>query len=156
MKPAKKKRLTLITAIFVTAAAAIALLLYAMQENLNHYYSLEAVAKQEMPVEQDGIRVGGMVEKGSLQRQGESLNVTFRITDFTNPPLAVNYSGILPDLFREGQGIIATGKLGADGVFHASTILAKHDENYMPPEVAADMARSGYDHKQGRKRDDAQ
>ena len=151
MKPAKKKRLTLILTIFIVAAAGIGLLLYAMQENLNHYYSLEALANNEMPIEQDGIRVGGMVQTGSLQREGDSLSVTFRITDFQNPPLTMHYTGILPDLFREGQGIIATGKLGADGEFQASSILAKHDENYMPPEVAEDMKRSGYDHKQGQK-----
>lgn len=151
MTPAKKKRLKLISIIFSVAIIAIALLLYAMRENLNHYYSLDALAKQQMPVGQDGIRVGGMVESGSLQRQGDTLSVTFRITDFSNPPLTMHYTGILPDLFREGQGVIAKGRLDADGSFYASEILAKHDENYMPPEVAADMKRSGYDHQQGSK-----
>lgn len=148
MKPVKKKRLQVVALVFVVASAAIALLLFAMRENLNHYYSLEAVSKGSVPLEQAGIRVGGMVENASIVRERDSLKVTFRITDFQHAPLTMHYTGILPDLFREGQGVIARGKLGADGAFYADEILAKHDENYMPPEVAADMARSGYDHKQ--------
>ncbi|UJF24739.1 cytochrome c maturation protein CcmE [Suttonella sp. R2A3] len=149
MKPVKKKRLKLIVLIFVVASLAITLLLFAMRENLNHYYSLEAVSKGTVPVEQPGIRVGGMVQSGSIVRTPDSLDVTFRITDFKNTPLTMHYSGILPDLFRDNQGVIARGKLGKNGAFYADEILAKHDENYMPPEVAQDMERSGYDHQQG-------
>lgn len=141
MKPNRKKRLTLIGVIFVVFALAVGLMLYAMQSDLNHYYSLDKVASGEVPVEQPGIRVGGMVEQQSLERKGDSLDVVFRITDFRSPPLTLHYSGILPDLFREGQGVIARGTLGKDGIFRAEEILAKHDENYMPPEVAADLEK---------------
>ena len=137
MTPARKKRLTLIGLIFASFAAAVALLLYAMQNDLNHYYSLE----------QPGIRVGGMVEDKSLQREGDSLTVRFRITDYRHPPLTVHYTGMLPDLFREGQGVIARGTLHANGEFQAAEILAKHDENYLPPEVKADMDKSGHPHQ---------
>ncbi|MDO4775870.1 MAG: cytochrome c maturation protein CcmE [Cardiobacteriaceae bacterium] len=141
MNPNRKKRLTLIGIIFVVFALAVGLMLYAMQSDLNHYYSLDKIASGEVPVEQPGIRVGGMVEQQSLERKGDSLDVVFRITDFRSPPLTLHYSGILPDLFREGQGVIARGTLGKDGIFRAEEILAKHDENYMPPEVAADLEK---------------
>ncbi|EHM54579.1 cytochrome c maturation protein CcmE [Cardiobacterium valvarum] len=147
MTPARKKRLTLISLIFATFAAAVALLLYAMQNDLNHYYSLEQIAVHAAPLDQPGIRVGGMVEEKSLQREGDSLTVHFRITDYRHPPLDVRYTGILPDLFREKQGVIARGTLRADGEFQADEILAKHDENYMPPELKADLERSGYQHQ---------
>lgn len=141
MKPNRKKRLTLISVIFAIFALAVGLMLYAMQSDLNHYYSLDKIASGEVPIEQPGIRVGGMVEQQSLERNGDSLDVVFRITDFRSPPLTLHYSGILPDLFREGQGVIARGTLGKDGIFRAEEILAKHDENYMPPEVAADLEK---------------
>lgn len=147
MKATKKKRLYLIASIFSLCAVAIGLMIYAMGSDLNHYYSLEQIAAGQAPREQAGIRVGGMVAQGSLQREGESLNVSFRITDFRHAELPIHYSGILPDLFREGQGIIARGTLGNDGRFIATEILAKHDENYMPPEVKADMEKSGYQHQ---------
>ena len=147
MTPARKKRLTLIGLIFASFAAAVALLLYAMQNDLNHYYSLEQIAAYAAPLEQPGIRVGGMVEDKSLQREGDSLTVRFRITDYRHPPLTVHYTGILPDLFREGQGVIARGTLHANGEFQAAEILAKHDENYLPPEVKADMDKSGHPHQ---------
>ena len=147
MTPARKKRLTLIGLIFASFAAAVALLLYAMQNDLNHYYSLEQIAAYAAPLEQPGIRVGGMVEDKSLQREGDSLTVRFRITDYRHPPLTVHYTGMLPDLFREGQGVIARGTLLANGDFQANEILAKHDENYLPPEVKADMDKSGHPHQ---------
>lgn len=147
MTPARKKRLTLIGLIFASFAAAVALLLYAMQNDLNHYYSLEQIAAYAAPLEQPGIRVGGMVEDKSLQREGDSLTVRFRITDYRHPPLTVHYTGMLPDLFREGQGVIARGTLLANGDFQANEILAKHDENYLPPEVKADMDKSGHQHQ---------
>ena len=147
MTPARKKRLTLIGLIFASFTAAVALLLYAMQNDLNHYYSLEQIAAYAAPLEQPGIRVGGMVEDKSLQREGTSLTVRFRITDYRHPPLTVHYTGMLPDLFREGQGVIARGTLLANGDFQADEILAKHDENYLPPEVKADMDKSGHQHQ---------
>lgn len=147
MKPIRKKRLALISLIFLVFAAAVALVLFAMQQDLNHYYSLDAFAKNEIPQEQAGIRVGGMVENNSIKREGETLNISFKITDFEHPSMTIRYTGILPDLFREGQGVIARGKLGADNIFHAEEILAKHDENYMPPEVAEDLQRSAYQHQ---------
>lgn len=147
MTPARTKRLTLISLIFAAFAAAVALLLYAMQNDLNHYYSLQSVAEKTVPLDQPGIRVGGMVEDKSLQREGASLTVRFRITDYRHPPLTVHYTGMLPDLFREGQGVIARGTLLANGDFQAAEILAKHDENYLPPEVKADMDKSGHPHQ---------
>ena len=147
MTPARTKRLTLISLIFAAFAAAVALLLYAKQNDLNHYYSLQSVAEKAVPLEQPGIRIGGMVEEQSLAREGDSLTVRFRITDYRHPPLTVHYTGILPDLFREGQGVIARGTLRANGDFQAAEILAKHDENYLPPEVKADMDKSGHPHQ---------
>lgn len=146
MKPAKKKRLILISSIFFVATGAIGLVLYAMRGDLNHYYSLEQISKGEAPINQNGIRVGGMVAKDSLKRQGDTLTVHFNITDHRHQPLPVSYTGILPDLFREGQGVIARGEFKSDGTFYATQILAKHDENYMPPEVKADMQKSGFNH----------
>ena len=140
MTPARKKRLTLIGLIFASFAVAVALLLYAMQNDLNHYYSLEQIAAHAAPQEQPGIRVGGLVAD-------KSLTVRFRITDSRHPPLTVHYTGMLPDLFREGQGVIARGTLHANGDFQADEILAKHDENYLPPEVKADMDKSGHPHQ---------
>ncbi|MDO4435525.1 MAG: cytochrome c maturation protein CcmE [Cardiobacteriaceae bacterium] len=147
MKPVRKKRLQLISLIFFGFASAVALLLYAMQSEMNHYYSLETIAAKQVPVEQKGIRVGGMVEVGSLQREGDTLNVHFRITDFKHDSLTIHYTGILPDLFKENQGVIARGYLGADGHFYADQILAKHDENYMPPELQNDLKNSPHSYQ---------
>lgn len=147
MKPVRKQRLKLISLIFFGFATAVGLLLYAMQSEMNHYYSLETIHAKQVPVEQKGIRVGGMVEKGSLQRQGESLSVQFKITDFKHPSLTVHYTGILPDLFKENQGVIARGYLGSDGQFYAEQILAKHDENYMPPELQNDLKNSPHNYQ---------
>lgn len=146
MNPNRKKRLIRVSLIFGVTACAIGLLLYAMRGDLNHYYSLEQIDAGQAPIEQQGIRIGGMVSAGSLKRQGDSLTVNFTVTDFKHKPLPVSYTGILPELFREGQGVIARGTLGKDGVFQATEILAKHDEKYMPPELKADMQKSGFDH----------
>lgn len=146
MKPSRKKRLIRVGLIFGVTACAIVLLLYAMRGDLNHYYSLAQISEKEAPVEQMGIRVGGMVQVGTLQRQGDSLTVHFAITDFKHPPLNITYTGILPELFREGQGVIARGILHQNGEFQATEILAKHDENYMPPELKADLEKSGFNH----------
>ncbi len=146
MKPARKNRLIALTGIFLLAAIAVSLILFAMGENLNHYYSLEQISRQEAPVNQRGIRVGGMVENGSIEREGDTLSIRFKITDFKHPPLEVHYTGILPDLFREGQGVIARGTLTQNNRFEAEEIVAKHDENYIPPEVKEDLEKSGYQH----------
>jgi cytochrome c-type biogenesis protein CcmE len=116
------------------AAVATALALKAFQANLLYFYSPTQITTGEVPADRS-FRVGGLVEAGSVQRDGESLEVRFVLTDLANR-VTVVYEGILPDLFREGQGIVANGQLDADGIFVASQVLAKHDENYMPPEVA--------------------
>ena len=113
---------------------AVALILAAFNQNLMYFYSPSEVARGEAPGNR-AFRLGGMVVKGSIQRDPQDLTVRFAVTDFAQQR-TVTYKGILPDLFREGQGIVAIGQLDGDGVFVASEVLAKHDENYMPPEVA--------------------
>ena len=114
-------------------AGAAALVLNAFQSNLVFFFSPSQVIAREAPLER-AFRVGGMVEKGSVKRQSDGLTVRFNVTD-TAKTIPVVFTGILPDLFKEGKGVVAQGKLGADGVFHATDVLAKHDENYMPPEA---------------------
>lgn len=122
-------------------AAAAALVLSAMRDSLVFFYSpSELAARAAAPGER--LRVGGLVAEGSLVRGPEALTVRFTVTD-TAHALPVVYTGLLPDLFREGQGVVALGALGLDGRFHATEILAKHDETYMPPEVAAALAEAG-------------
>jgi cytochrome c-type biogenesis protein CcmE len=114
-------------------AAATAFALQAFQKNLLYFYNPSQVRSGEAPA--GGVfRVGGMVERGSVRRASGSLEVRFTLTDFAER-VVVSYTGVLPDLFKEGQGIIARGRLGPDGTFVAEEVLAKHDENYMPPEV---------------------
>jgi cytochrome c-type biogenesis protein CcmE len=133
MNPKRKKRLMIILAIVLASSVAVGLTLYALNQNINLFYSTSQIAKGEAPKDAR-IRVGGMVVKGSLKRATDSLRVEFTLTDYAHTTTVV-FTGILPDLFREGQGIIAQGKLDADGVFQADEVLAKHDENYMPPEI---------------------
>ncbi len=114
-------------------AVAAALVLNAFQSNLVFFFSPTQVVAKEAPLER-AFRIGGMVEKGSVKRQGDGLTVRFNVTD-TAQTIPVVFTGILPDLFKEGKGVVAQGKLGQDGVFHATDVLAKHDENYMPPEA---------------------
>ena len=123
---------------FIAAGLAVlgiaaALVLNAFQSNLVFFFSPSQVAAKEAPLER-AFRIGGMVEKGSVKRQGDGLTVKFNVTD-TAQTIPVVFTGILPDLFKEGKGVVAQGKLGSDGVFHATDVLAKHDENYMPPEA---------------------
>ncbi|MBA1148117.1 cytochrome c maturation protein CcmE [Ectothiorhodospiraceae bacterium WFHF3C12] len=134
MTPTRKKRLYLIAAMVAGVAVATGLALKAFNENLMFFFSPSEVATGEAP-EGERFRLGGMVVDGSVQRDPDSLAVTFGLTDY-DEAVTVSYTGILPDLFREGQGIVAHGKLNGDGVFVADEVLAKHDENYMPPEVA--------------------
>ena len=124
-------------AILLGTALIVGLIMYSLQQNINLFYSTTQVANGEAPKD-TRIRVGGMVLKGSLVRDTKSLHVSFLVSD-TAKQVKVEYTGILPDLFREGQGIIAQGKLDAAGVFQADEVLAKHDENYMPPEISESL-----------------
>ncbi|BAN68318.1 cytochrome c maturation protein CcmE [endosymbiont of unidentified scaly snail isolate Monju] len=134
---ARHKRLILVAAGLAILALATSLVLNALEGNLSYFFSPTEVAEGKAPADHV-FRLGGMVEKGSVQRAEGDLTVHFVVTDF-HKKIPVAYQGILPDLFAEGQGVIAQGKLNADGVFVADEVLAKHDENYMPPEVAAAM-----------------
>ena len=141
MKPLRRKRLLIILAIMSGIGLALTLALGALQENINLFYTPSQIANGEAPVD-TRIRAGGMVEKGSLQRSADSLDVRFVVTDF-NKSVTITYHGILPDLFREGQGIVALGRLNAQGEVVADEVLAKHDEKYMPPEVTKALRDSG-------------
>ena len=145
MHPVRRQRLYLVLFIALFSSAAIGLVMYAMRGNINLFYPPAQVVAGEAPVGRP-IRVGGMVVKGSVQRATDSLQVDFELTDFKSS-VPVVYTGILPDLFGEGQGAVASGVLNAQGVLEATEILAKHDENYMPPEVADALENSGYDYK---------
>ena len=135
MHPKRKQRLTLVAFLFAGVAVAVGLALFALNENINLFYPPDQIARGEAPVDQR-IRAGGMVLEGSVQRDPGSLAVRFTLSDMAGHDVPVVYEGILPDLFGEGQGIVATGRLRANGIFEASEVLAKHDENYMPPELA--------------------
>ncbi|EIK93436.1 cytochrome c-type biogenesis protein CcmE [Pseudomonas sp. M47T1] len=141
MNPLRKKRLLIIIGLLVGLGVAVGLALSALQQNINLFYTPTQIANGEAPAG-TRIRAGGMVEKGSLVRSADSLDVRFVVTDF-NKNVTITYRGILPDLFREGQGIVALGKINADGVVVADQILAKHDEKYMPPEVTKALKDSG-------------
>ena len=134
MNPKRKKRLILIGLMVAGIAIAAGFALKAFNENLMFFYAPSAIAKGEAPTNHT-IRVGGLVTTGSVERMTDGLTVRFDITD-NQETVTVQYTGILPDLFREGQGIVALGSLGDSGIFMADEVLAKHDENYMPPEVA--------------------
>lgn len=134
MTPRRARRLGTAGLIVVGVSVAIALTLNAFQSNLLYFVSPSEVAAGEVPHGKQ-FRVGGLVVEGSVNRPGDNLLVQFEVTDTVNT-VPVQYTGILPDLFRDGQGIVAKGRLNPDGVFVASEVLAKHDENYMPPEVA--------------------
>ena len=144
----KRRRLMMLSLFVLGVGTATALTLAAFQDNLVFFYGPSELVEKHVP---DGrlVRVGGLVEEGSLQRAtiNGRLEIRFRVTD-TNRALPVVYSGVLPDLFREGQGVVANGRL-EHGVFRASEVLAKHDENYMPPEVAEALKRAGHWQPQG-------
>ena len=133
MKPRHKRILLILGGLAVLAVAAT-LVLNAFRSNLVFFFSPTQVAAGEAPKGRS-FRIGGMVKEGSLQRQADGVTMRFVVTD-TEKEMTVAYKGILPDLFREGKGVVAQGRLGDDGVFTASEVLAKHDENYMPPEAA--------------------
>jgi cytochrome c-type biogenesis protein CcmE len=133
MKP-RHKRLAFVIAGLATLAVAAALILNAFRSNLVFFFSPSQVFAKESPQGRN-FRLGGLVEAGSMKRQADGVTVMFRVTD-TAKTIPVQYKGILPDLFKEGKGVVTQGKLGPDGIFEATEVLAKHDENYMPPEAA--------------------
>jgi len=141
LKTHRQKKLTII--LFVTAGltVSVGLILFAMSQNINLFYTPTQVAEGEVMIGQQ-IRIGGMVKEGSVVSANDSLLVRFETTDFIHA-VPIEYEGILPDLFREGQGIVAEGAVDAAGVFHASRVLAKHDENYMSQEVKAALDAAG-------------
>ena len=139
MKPRTKRALIIVGGL-AALGIATTLVLNAFQSNMVFFFSPSQVVAHEAPRERS-FRIGGMVEQGSVQRDEQSLTVTFVVTDFAQK-VPVTYTGLLPDLFREGKGVVAQGKLGPDGVFHAEQVLAKHDENYMPPEAADALAKA--------------
>lgn len=146
MNPRRKKRLTLAIALIAGVAAITSLLLYALNSNLNLFYTPSEIVNGKTdtgikPEAGQRIRVGGMVTVGSMVRDPNSLHVQFAVHDSLGGEILVTYDDLLPDLFREGQGIVAQGVLGEDGKLAATEVLAKHDENYMPPEVAEAMGQ---------------
>ena len=132
MKPRTRRALWIVGGL-AALGVATALVLNAFQSNLVFFFTPTQVADNQAPHGRS-FRIGGLVEQGSVVRDKDALTVRFRVTD-TSKTIPVVYSGILPDLFKEGKGVVAQGKIGPDGVFHASEVLAKHDENYMPPEA---------------------
>jgi cytochrome c-type biogenesis protein CcmE len=142
MKPKRRQRLVLVGLLVAGVGIAVGLALLALQENINLFFSPSQVVAGEAPVGSP-FRLGGMVVDGSVSRAGESLEIRFDLTDTANT-VTVAYTGILPDLFREGQGIVAQGSVDDNGLFTATQVLAKHDETYMPPEVidALDKAKA--------------
>lgn len=140
MKAVRKRKLIMILLLVAGLSIAVALVLYALRQNISLFFSPTEVSAGKAPLHHQ-IRVGGMVEKGSLIRQKNSLDLQFKLTDFSHN-LTIYYHGILPDLFREGQGIVAEGTLLDPQHFKATQVLAKHDAAYMPPEVKASLAKS--------------
>ncbi|MEA9389100.1 cytochrome c maturation protein CcmE [Acerihabitans sp. TG2] len=143
MTPRRKNRLYLALVMLLGATLIVTLVLYALRANIDLFYTPREIiegkgAQHEKPHIGQRLRIGGLVMPGSVKRDPHTLQVTFRIYDAVGSIL-VSYEGILPDLFREGQGVVAQGVLGADQVVQAREVLAKHDENYIPPEVAESM-----------------
>ncbi|MED5412761.1 MAG: cytochrome c maturation protein CcmE [Pseudomonadota bacterium] len=143
MKTHRRKKLSIILFVATGLSISVGLILYAMSQNINLFYTPTQVAQGEVSVGQR-IRIGGMVKEGSVVSANDSLQVRFETTDYVHA-VPIEYEGILPDLFREGQGIVAEGSVDASGVFHASRVLAKHDENYMSQEVKAALDAAGVD-----------
>jgi cytochrome c-type biogenesis protein CcmE len=141
LKPRTERALWIVAALAGLGVAA-ALVLSAFRSNLVFFFTPTQVSAQEAPRDR-AFRMGGLVEEGSVARDKDGLTVRFRVTD-TAKAIPVVYVGILPDLFREGKGVVAQGRLGPDGIFKASEVLAKHDENYMPPEAAEALRKAGH------------
>jgi cytochrome c-type biogenesis protein CcmE len=136
----RRKRMLLLALLAIGLTGATLLVLSAFEQNLLYFYDPTQVAAGEAPADAR-FRVGGLVKAGSVVRGGDSLRVSFAVADCANS-LKVEYAGILPDLFREGQGIVVHGRLDEQGVFQADEVLAKHDENYMPPEVVESLNKT--------------
>ena len=143
MNPVRRKRLLIVLLGIAGLAIAAGLILTSFENNLMYFFSPSEVAAKEAP-DNRPFRLGGMVVEGSVIRQPQGLGVWFTLTDMAAEQV-VYFEGILPDLFREGQGIVANGQLNASGLFVATEVLAKHDENYMPPEVADALERAAGD-----------
>lgn len=142
-KSRKRQRMYMVMAALLAVGAAAALALTAFEDSVVFFFSPTEIAEKS-PIDPDQrLRVGGLVEEGSLKKTSDGETVTFTVTDMANS-VTISYTGILPDLFREGQGVVAEGHMGPEGQFVASEVLAKHDENYMPPEVADSLKKSGY------------
>jgi len=139
MKPRHKKMAVIALSVSALTVAVI-LVLNAFQSNLVFFFSPSQVAAKEAPIGKS-FRIGGLVEEGSLKREGDGTTLKFAITD-TAEVIRVVYTGILPDLFKEGKGVVAQGKMADDGIFYADEVLAKHDENYMPPEAASALEQA--------------
>lgn len=148
MNPARKRKLIIVSVMVSVLALATLLILYALGQNISLFYSPSQVAKGEAPRHYP-IRVGGMVVPGSITRGNHDLSVRFKITDYQHT-IDVVYQGVLPDLFREGQGVVALGQLFDNQHFKAKEVLAKHDEKYMPPEVKDALSNARNDRKKAR------
>ena len=133
MTPRRKRTMYIIIGALTGLGLAVGLVLYALKNNVSLYFTPTQVFNKEAP-QGRSFRIGGLVEAGSVHREGDGLTVHFNVSD-TVQTMPVIYKGILPDLFKEGKGVVAQGKLESDNVFHAEEVLAKHDENYMPPEA---------------------
>lgn len=144
MTPKRKQRLIFVMVLIVGFGAAIGLSLFAFQKNILYFFSPSQIASGEVETGQM-FRLGGLVVEGSVKRESDGITTIFDLTD-TAGSITVSYTGLLPDLFREGQGIVAQGKINTQGVFVAQEVLAKHDENYMPPEVAEALKDAGAKH----------
>lgn len=142
MTPTRKKRLALVALIVIGVSSAAAVAFVALNDNMLYFVSPTDVYANAAPPDQR-IRLGGLVAAGSVERATDSLAIQFRVTDGKHD-VPVSFTGILPDLFREGQGVIAHGHLNADGLFEADEVLARHDETYMPPEVMRSLEAAGH------------
>lgn len=138
----RRQRMLIVGLVLAGVAAAVGLSLRAFQENLLYFYTPSQMVSGEAPADRK-FRLGGMVQKGSVRRDPGALEVRFDVTD-NKQVVTVAYAGVLPDLFRDGQGVIALGQMESGGLFRAEEVLAKHDENYMPPEVAEALAAEGH------------
>ena len=141
MKPRTRRAIAIVVGV-AALGVAVALVLNAFRSNLVFFFTPSEVAAHQAPADR-AFRIGGLVEAGSVVRDKDALTVRFRVTD-TVQAIPVTYTGILPDLFREGKGVVAQGRIEPDGTFHASDVLAKHDENYMPPEAAEALRKAGH------------
>lgn len=146
MHPVRKQRLYLVLFIVLASSVGVGLVLFALQENMNLFYPPSKIVNGEAPHDKT-IRAGGCVVPGSVVRDDKSLKVSFDVTDGASV-LPVEYEGLLPDLFSEGEAAVLTGQVNAQGIFNATEVLAKHDETYMPPEVADAMQQKAADYQE--------